>query len=112
VKDIRGSQVFSIIRELEASGVEVSVFDPLVPAFQLKSMGLRCKQDPFTSAVQAPDTYDAVILAVPHRAFRETSVENYWSLLKNDSGLGVLVDLQGILSLEGHRPSEILFWTL
>ncbi len=58
---------------------------------------------------------DAVVLAVPHKTFREKRLKSYLGLLRKNNGLGVLVDVRGVLSLERARnvqDLEVLYWTL
>ena len=59
--------------------------------------------------------YDAVVLAVPHRVFREKEPEAYLTLLKGEGRPGVLVDVKGVLPLEqgkAEKNPSILYWCL
>ncbi len=59
--------------------------------------------------------YDAVVLAVPHLVFREKEPEAYLTLLKDDDGPGVLVDVRGALRSveEIHTKNPgVLYWIL
>ncbi|MEE9149602.1 MAG: hypothetical protein V3U27_19655, partial [Candidatus Tectomicrobia bacterium] len=59
--------------------------------------------------------YDALVLAVPHKTFRERGPEEYLALLRNDGRPGVLVDLKGVLRLAGMKNKEnpgFLYWSL
>jgi UDP-N-acetyl-D-galactosamine dehydrogenase len=68
--DIRNSRVVDVVRELERYGVKVDVFDPWVNArvahgeYQVRMV--RKPRERF---------YEAIILAVPHRAFREMGLQ-------------------------------------
>ncbi len=58
---------------------------------------------------------DAVVLAVPHRVFREKEPEAYLTLLKGEGMPGVLVDVKGVLPLEqgkAEKNPSILYWCL
>ena len=56
--------------------------------------------------------YDAVVLAVPHRVFREKESEEYLTLLKEGDGPGVLVDVKGVLPRETVEIAGALYWNL
>jgi UDP-N-acetyl-D-galactosamine dehydrogenase len=117
VRDVRNTRVVDLVRELESYGADVSVYDPLVSATALRKIGLRPVPDPFEP--HRPDepnkpnrpNYDAVILAVPHRAFRERGPGEYVGLLKEE-GAGVLVDVKGVLSRNAVENTGILYWKL
>jgi len=64
--DIRNSKVIDIVRELEEIGAKVEVYEPWVGAEEIQSAyGV--------AATAAPEAgvYDAIVLAVGHRQFRE-----------------------------------------
>jgi len=96
----------------------VAVFDPLVGAAELHKLGLRPVSDPFEP--YKPDgphkpNYDAVVLAVPHRAFRERTLSDYLSLLADDGRPVVFVDIKAALPLTGHEKKGrrgVLYWSL
>jgi UDP-N-acetyl-D-galactosamine dehydrogenase len=102
VVDVRNSQVFDIIRELQAFGVSVQVNDPLADnAAALKEYGLTLQND--------PQPADAVVLAVAHDAYRNSGWPLIMRLLKN--GRGLVMDVKGALNpLE--KPAGIEVWRL
>jgi UDP-N-acetyl-D-glucosamine/UDP-N-acetyl-D-galactosamine dehydrogenase len=102
VVDIRNSQVFDIIRELQSFGVSVQVSDPLADdAATLKDYGLTLQKD--------PEPADAVVLAVAHDTYRRSGWPLITRLLKN--GRGLVVDVKGALdSLK--KPAGIEVWRL
>lgn len=108
VRDVRNTRVVELIEELENHGVEVDVYDPLVDAAELQRLRLKDVADPFVGQSRR---YDAVVLAVPHRAFREKPLEAYIELLRKDSGPGVLVDVKGVLR-EVVKKTTVLYWHL
>jgi UDP-N-acetyl-D-galactosamine dehydrogenase len=67
--DLRNSKVIDVVRELQKFGARVDVHDPWVkPAEAHHEYGIR--------PVRAlrPGTYDAIVMAVAHRQFRELGV--------------------------------------
>ncbi|MEL6295131.1 MAG: nucleotide sugar dehydrogenase [Pseudomonadota bacterium] len=91
--DTRNTRVADIVSELEDYSVQVDVHDPWVAPHVLKG-----NHD--LSVVDAPDpgTYDAVIVAVGHRQFREMGVEKVRGFGKEGA---VLYDIKGIFGREG-----------
>jgi UDP-N-acetyl-D-galactosamine dehydrogenase len=102
VVDVRNSQVFDIIRELQSFGVSVQVNDPLADkAAALKEYGLTLQND--------PEPADAIILAVAHDAYRTAGWPLIMRLLKNDRGL--VMDVKGALD-PLKKPAGIEVWRL
>lgn len=105
VRDVRNTQVMDLIGELENYGINVSVYDPLA---DLEQLDLRAVDDPFGTDSQ----YDAVVLAVAHRVFREKGLGAYLRLLQNEGSPGVLVDVKGALPQEAKASPGVLYWSL
>jgi UDP-N-acetyl-D-galactosamine dehydrogenase len=102
VVDVRNSQVFDIIRELQSFGVSVQVDDPLADnAAALKEYGLTLQND--------PEPADAVVLAVAHEAYRNAGWPLIMRLLKN--GRGLVMDVKGALD-PLKKPAGIEVWRL
>jgi UDP-N-acetyl-D-glucosamine/UDP-N-acetyl-D-galactosamine dehydrogenase len=102
VVDVRNSQVFDIIRELQSFGVSVQANDPLADnAAALKEYGLTLQND--------PEPADAIILAVAHDAYRTAGWPLIMRLLKNDRGL--VMDVKGALD-PLKKPAGIEVWRL
>ena len=102
VVDIRNSQAFDIVRELQSFGVSVQVNDPLADsAAALKEYGL--------SLASELQPADAVILAVPHDSYRNSDWPLIMRLLKN--GRGLVMDLKGALD-RVNKPAGIDVWRL
>lgn len=111
VRDVRNTRVLDMVRELEEHGCQVEVYDPLVAQEDFESLRVSfLKEDPFQ---ERRGIYDAVVLAVPHRAFRERPWEDYCSLLL-DKGPGVVVDVKGIYADLASKcnSQELLYWML
>ena len=56
--------------------------------------------------------YDAVVLAVPHRAFRERNPDAFLALLKDGDAPGVLVDVKGVLPRETIENAGVVYWSM
>jgi UDP-N-acetyl-D-galactosamine dehydrogenase len=107
VRDVRNTRVAEFIPELESHGINVALSDPLVADKDLERFKVRVIANPF----KRNEKYDAVILAVPHRIFREQPIEAYINLLANGNGPAVFVDIKGVLGeMRGNR--DLLYWSL
>ncbi len=107
VRDVRNSRVVDLVKELESYGCRVEVHDPLISREVVESLGLRPVENPFSSR----ERYDAVVLAVPHRVFRERPAQAFAALL-NHPGPGVLVDVKGVLESFAREHATVLYWRL
>ena len=67
--DIRNTKVFDLAQSLQKSGVAVDIFDPYLPGDYLVSLGLNQ-----ISSIK-PNTYNAIIVAVPHKEFLDLGLE-------------------------------------
>ena len=104
VPDIRNSKVADIMRELEEYGVQAQAYDPLVCADEVEhEYGFRPVE------AVAPAGADAVILAVPHRVFREKGPEWIRSLLRREDR-GVVVDVKSVF--EPEQFPQTSYWRL
>jgi len=80
--DLRNTRVVDIVQEFRDYNARVDIYDPWVdPREALHEYGVEPIQEP------KPGHYDAVILAVAHRQFREMGVERIRALGKPDSVL-------------------------
>jgi UDP-N-acetyl-D-galactosamine dehydrogenase len=88
--DIRNTKVVDILAELKEYGVEADVFDPWVDTAE-------AQHEYGITPVQQPEqgSYDAVILAVGHKQFRDLGAEGIRAYSKPG---GVLYDLKYLLS--------------
>ncbi len=102
VVDIRNSQVFEIIRELQSFGIDVQVHDPIAnPQLAMKHYGIVLQK--------APRAADAVILAVAHDVYRRSGWSFVLPLLKE--GRGLVLDVKGVLDLPA-APAGVEVWRL
>ncbi len=67
---------------------------------------------PYRLALCPSLSLDAVVLAVPHRVFREREPEAFLTLLKDEGGPGVLVDVKGVLPRETIENAGVVYWNL
>ncbi len=118
VRDVRNTRVVELVHELENYGIEVKVYDPLVDQAELQKLNLKAVSDPFRphspnkpNKLNKPQ-YDAVVLAVPHRTFREKEPEAYLTLFKDGDGPGVLVDVKGVLPRETIEKARVVYWNI
>ncbi|MBL29412.1 MAG: GDP-mannose dehydrogenase [Rhodospirillaceae bacterium] len=104
VPDIRNSRVLDIVTELESFGVSVSAHDPMADPDQvMEEMGIR------PVALDEMPPADAVILAVPHAAFRDGGWPLIQGLLRPAGGL--VVDVPAVLGRDA-KPDNVLLWRL
>jgi len=86
--DIRNSKVVDVVRELQKNGAEVDIYDPWADNGELKhEYGLRVIRD------LKPRTYDAAVVAVAHKEFRELGSEGVRRLCKKNH---VLYDIKHV----------------
>ena len=91
--DLRNTRVIDIVLELRDYNCEVEVYDPWVSTLDAeKELGIK--------PIDAPESgqYDAIIIAVSHRQFRDLGAQGIRSFGKSNH---VLYDLKYVLS-----PSE------
>lgn len=100
VSDIRNSKVVDIIRELEDYGCVVDVVDPYASVEDVrKEYGINLLEKP-------SDGYDAVVVAVSHREYRDLD-EKFFLSLVNDKA--VFVDVKGIYR---NKICKMVYWSL
>jgi UDP-N-acetyl-D-galactosamine dehydrogenase len=107
VPDVRNTRVSELMRELEEHGIEVAIADPLVRSKDLALFNVRVVADPFGGK----EKFDAVVLAVPHKIFRETPAEAYIELLANHDHPAVFVDIKSAMSAV-RAKKDLLYWSL
>jgi UDP-N-acetyl-D-galactosamine dehydrogenase len=86
--DLRNTRVIDIVRELESSAAKVDVYDPWVdPAEAAHAYRVRMVEEP-------GEGYDAIIVAVAHRQFRELGEARIRALGKPGA---VIYDVKSVL---------------
>ncbi len=110
VPDIRDTRVKELVEELQSFGCHVEVCDPLVIESDRKRVPFTFIDDPFSAR---KGHYDAVVLAVPHRMFRERRYEEYLSLM-SALARGVFVDVKGVYLSDARADTfgNVLYWNL
>jgi UDP-N-acetyl-D-galactosamine dehydrogenase len=104
VPDVRNSRVPDIIGELRQYGVEVVVHDPLVESADAEhEYGIRL------AAWDTVRDCEGLVLAVPHRAYREMGVAALLRVLRG--GEGVVMDVKGLLDPKS-LPAAVSYWRL
>jgi UDP-N-acetyl-D-galactosamine dehydrogenase len=104
VPDVRNSKVVDIVTELKAFGAAVQVHDPLAATNEVRrEYGIELmERDAIAPA-------DAVVLAVPHKAYLAEGWRCVVPLLKN--GRGLVIDVKARLD-RAKRPDGIELWRL
>jgi UDP-N-acetyl-D-galactosamine dehydrogenase len=112
VRDVRNSGALQVVRELQSRGCRVEVHDPHTQSTEKGGSGCVFVPDPFEDG---RERYDAVVLAVPHREFRQRNWSDYVSLFSRVKP-GVFVDVKGVFAREaaqaGGNPHKVIYWTL
>jgi len=86
--DIRNSKVVDVVRELQKNGAQVDIYDPWADGAEVKhEYGLR-----MTRSLDSR-TYDAAVVAVAHKEFREMGSEGVRKLCKKSH---VLYDIKHV----------------
>nr|MDP9415864.1 nucleotide sugar dehydrogenase [Pseudomonadota bacterium] len=103
VPDLRNSRVIDVIRRLQELGHQVTVHDPLAdPEEARHEYGIALAADGLEQS------YDLVIVAVPHLAYAELSDSRIGALVAEG---GLLADLKNIYAGRA-LPEHISRWTL
>jgi UDP-N-acetyl-D-glucosamine/UDP-N-acetyl-D-galactosamine dehydrogenase len=90
--DIRNSKVADVVRELQKYGAQVDVYDPWADAHKAEhEYSLRPIRRP------KPKHYDAIVMAVAHKEFREMGIENVRSFAKREH---VLFDIKYVFDAD------------
>jgi UDP-N-acetyl-D-galactosamine dehydrogenase len=101
VSDIRNSKVIDVVNELKSFQVHVDLVDPHASSEEMVheyGIGLIEK---------AGTDYDAIIVAVNHKEYKNMNENDFKALLKD--GKGVFVDVKGIFK---GKINELEYWSL
>jgi UDP-N-acetyl-D-galactosamine dehydrogenase len=103
VPDLRNSRVRDIFCELAAFGLTPLVHDPIAPALQVAA-----EYDVPQSGLEAFADLDALILAVPHRAYLDLGPQGISGML---TPTGIFIDVKARLARSGF-PAPKTYWSL
>jgi len=100
VADIRNSKVADIVKELQSYRLTVDVVDPYADAKEIEhEYHIELKKQP-------EGKYDAVIVAVAHKQYRDYTEQDF-ALLLNEKG--ILVDVKGLYK---EIINNLTYWSL
>lgn len=100
VSDIRNSKVIDVVNELKSFQVKVDLVDPHASSEEMEhEYGVRL--------VEIGTNYDAIIVAVNHKDYKNLD-ENYFKSLMKDNQ-GVFVDIKGIYK---GKIKDLEYWSL
>ncbi len=102
VPDIRESPAFHLIEALKEYQIEVYGWEPLISEEMINSFGIK-------TGKLSDDTYDAIILNVPHDQFKKIPLNIYIQACKL---YPVIIDVKGVLEILKENQSEIYYATL
>jgi UDP-N-acetyl-D-glucosamine/UDP-N-acetyl-D-galactosamine dehydrogenase len=89
--DTRNTKVVDIISELNDFCANIDVYDPWVASFE---GGKRCKYSVIANPLDKGKKYDAIVVAVSHKQFKNYTKEDYQNLSR---GKGVVIDIKNIV---------------
>ncbi len=101
VSDIRNSKVIDVVNELKSFQVHVDLVDPHASSEEMvHEYGIGLNELP-------GNDYDAIIVAVNHKEYKNYSEADFKHLLKD--GQGVFIDIKGIFK---GAINELEYWSL
>lgn len=100
VSDIRNSKVIDVVTELKSFQVKVDLVDPHASSDEMEhEYGVKL--------VEIGKDYDAIIVAVNHRDYKNLDEAYFKSIMKD--GKGVFVDIKGIFK---GKIKDLEYWSL
>ena len=100
VSDIRNSRVADVVKELKTYGMNVEVVDPYASSKELKhEYGFELIENP-------SGKYDAIIVAVNHKPYKEFTEEYFRSIA---AAKAILIDVKGIYR---NKIKTLTYWSL
>ncbi|HEX8758090.1 MAG TPA: nucleotide sugar dehydrogenase, partial [Steroidobacteraceae bacterium] len=95
--DIRNSKVIDVVRELQKYGAEVDIYDPWAD-------GQECRHEYGVRPIKTltPKRYDAAIVAVSHREFREMGAAGVRRLCRKNHVLYDIKHVFGAAEVDGR----------
>jgi UDP-N-acetyl-D-glucosamine/UDP-N-acetyl-D-galactosamine dehydrogenase len=103
VPDLRNSKVADILTELQQYGMAVRIHDAMASAADVEAaFGLT------PSPLEAFTDLDAVVLAVPHKAYLKLNPSRLFAMVRPG---GALLDVKSVLRPE-DAPADRIYWCL
>jgi len=100
VSDIRNSRVADVVSELKTYGMSVDIIDPYASSKELKhEYGFELVDNP-------TGKYDAIIVAVNHKPYKEFKEEYFRSIAAPKA---ILIDVKGIYR---NKIKTLTYWSL
>ncbi len=99
VSDIRNSKVVDLIRDLMQYSINVHITDPHASPNEV------AHEYKISMTETLSNDYDAIILAVPHRPYRDMSIENIRQMMGEKP---VFFDLKGLF----EPTKDMVYWRL
>jgi UDP-N-acetyl-D-galactosamine dehydrogenase len=100
VADVRNTKVADIVHELQSYRVNVDLVDPYADAGEVKH------EYQIELKAQPKGTYDAIIVAVAHREYRELTEADFKTLASENC---LLVDVKGLYR---NTITKLNYWSL
>jgi len=100
VSDIRNSKVADIVSVLQSYYLNVHIVDPLASATELEH------EYGFTLTDKEDNDYDVVIVAVPHKSYKQLDDDYFSSITKHHA---LIADLKGLYR---NKISNRHYWSL
>jgi UDP-N-acetyl-D-glucosamine/UDP-N-acetyl-D-galactosamine dehydrogenase len=103
VPDLRNSKVADILTELQQYGMAVRIHDAMASAADVEAaFGLA------PSPLEAFTDLDALVLAVPHKAYLQLKPSRLFGMVRPG---GALLDIKSVLRPE-DAPADRIYWSL
>jgi UDP-N-acetyl-D-galactosamine dehydrogenase len=103
VPDLRNSKVADILTELQQYGMAVRIHDAMASAADVEAaFGLA------PSPLEAFTDLDALVLAVPHKAYLKLNPSRLFAMVRPG---GALLDVKSVLPPE-DVPADRIYWSL
>lgn len=115
--DVRNTKVIDVINELKEYGINTVVHDPQANKKEVSDVyGIKLKE------LEDIKEVDAVILAVPHKEYKELTLKDISSLYNNNyahingneekDDKKVFVDIKGMFSRKDAEKMDYIYWRL
>lgn len=106
--DTRNSKVIDIVKELKEYGINPIITDPIANEEEI-----RLEYDLELSKFEEINSLDGIILAVPHKEYKNIKIEDLDKLLNSeDNREKVIIDVKGILDKKEMKERGYLYWRL